>query len=329
MALFPSGRTSPTIKQLATGQSLDGRRGWEIRLGAPHAVVLLGIVTGSMVCAFYLGLASGQRAGFENAQAALLANTAKLPIPDEFRDGDSLKGNASEIYAKLSDDVQIGDLSGGAGTDQLPEVGTIKSVSEAPIVADLAKEAMPEKNIGGATLSDLIDQSEQLPSLDNSGSLAALTKPGPDSPKTLGALATAPSKSTKAEVVVQSQEKVTVAKLIETPPAKSTASVVTKKVETPPAATTAPSNSLIREVLPGGWYAQVAAPKQTKEAEHLSNKLKTAGFPVVIEKASVRGEQYFRILVGPEGSRQRAQILVQQLKGESFVRGEPFLRLVR
>ncbi len=340
MALFPSGRTSPTIKPLATSQSLDGRRGWEIKLGAVHAAVLMGIVTGSMVCAFYLGLASGQRAGFESAQAALLANTAKLPIPDEFRDGDSLKRNASEIYAKLSDTLNMHDSEGGSkdgGT--LPEVGSIKSLDDSPIIAGEGKSAEDAENIGGTTLNQILDESSDLPMADVGQQLPALGRSNSQVAKTIGSLNARNVESAakevdrnaaaaKAKQIDPPDAPLVVAKL--NPPERTAAE---KKVDESSATQTdiAPNNSksLIREVLPKGWYAQVAAPKQGRDAEHLAAKLNSGGFPVLIEKASVRGEQYFRVLVGPEENRQRAQILVQQLKGESFIRGEPFLRLVR
>jgi len=74
---------------------------WSIKLGLIQAVVLLGIVTGSMLCAFYLGLISGQKAGFESAQAINLASVAKLPIPEQYRNAE-LDEVASKVYAKLS-----------------------------------------------------------------------------------------------------------------------------------------------------------------------------------------------------------------------------------
>ncbi|MBN8550818.1 MAG: SPOR domain-containing protein [Deltaproteobacteria bacterium] len=49
----------------------------------------------------------------------------------------------------------------------------------------------------------------------------------------------------------------------------------------------------------------------------------------MIEVARVRGDEYYRVLVGPEQNRDRAQRLVGQLKRESYIHGDPFLRVVK
>ncbi len=87
-----------------------------------------------------------------------------------------------------------------------------------------------------------------------------------------------------------------------------------------------PSNS--PKIL-SGWFAQVAAPKRRSDADELSSKLKGSGFKVSIETASVRGEDYFRVLVGPEENRDQATRLVSQLKRERYLQGEPFVRMVK
>lgn len=81
--------------------------------------------------------------------------------------------------------------------------------------------------------------------------------------------------------------------------------------------------------IPNGWYAQVAAPKKMDDVNALSRNLKASGFAVVIEAAEVRGENYYRILVGPEQNKTQADILLKQLKRESYIKGEPFIRMVK
>lgn len=84
-----------------------------------------------------------------------------------------------------------------------------------------------------------------------------------------------------------------------------------------------------RGSVPRGWFAQVAAPKEREDADELAAKLRSSGFVVVIENAQVRGEAYYRVLVGPEESRNQAEILIKQLKRERYLDGEPFLRMVK
>jgi cell division septation protein DedD len=108
------------------------------------------------------------------------------------------------------------------------------------------------------------------------------------------------------------------------PPA---ASSLTRSVTDPRPGSASPG--LIRERLPKGWFAQVGAPDNRAEAERLGQNLQASGFPVVIEQAKVRGQEYYRILVGPEDTRQQAERLMSQLKREPAVKADPFIRMVR
>src|SRR5690606_24817653 len=78
-----------------------------------------------------------------------------------------------------------------------------------------------------------------------------------------------------------------------------------------------------------GWFAQVAARRKQSDAQSMARKLSDAGFPVAMEVARVRGEQYFRVLVGPVTDRSRADKLVTQLKRESYINSDPFARLIK
>jgi len=81
--------------------------------------------------------------------------------------------------------------------------------------------------------------------------------------------------------------------------------------------------------LPAGWYAQVAAPQRREDANRLAGRLRASGFPVVVETAQVRGQQYFRVLAGPEKGRNQAEQLVGQLKRERYLNADPFIRMVK
>jgi len=89
------------------------------------------------------------------------------------------------------------------------------------------------------------------------------------------------------------------------------------------------TGGLIRDTLPRGWFAQVAAPDNRSEAEALARKLQKSGFSVMIENAKVRGQEYFRVLVGPEETRQQSERLLGQLKREPGLKADPFIRMVR
>ena len=61
----------------------------------------------------------------------------------------------------------------------------------------------------------------------------------------------------------------------------------------------------------------------------MATMLSSSGFPVVIEKAMVRGQTYYRVLVGPEDDRTRGEILLGQVKRERYLTGQPFIRMIK
>ena len=99
--------------------------------------------------------------------------------------------------------------------------------------------------------------------------------------------------------------------------------------EAPAVPSTSQAPGMVKQVLPPGYFAQVAAPKRLQEAQDVARRLKRSGFPVVIETAHVRGEDYYRVLVGPEDGKVQAERLVDQLKRESYLSGTAFLRKVK
>jgi septal ring-binding cell division protein DamX len=87
---------------------------------------------------------------------------------------------------------------------------------------------------------------------------------------------------------------------------------------------------LVRRTLPLGYFAQVAAPKKLAEAEGVAKRLKKAGFPVLVESATVNGQGFYRVVVGPEDNKEQVDRLVKQLQKESLAgSSKPFIRRVK
>jgi cell division septation protein DedD len=90
---------------------------------------------------------------------------------------------------------------------------------------------------------------------------------------------------------------------------------------------TKPGSKFLKEgTVPRGWYVQAAAVTTEDEANLASEKLVSSGFPVVIEDVKIGKKQYYRILVGPESEREPALRMVEQVKREQLLKGDPFLR---
>lgn len=88
-----------------------------------------------------------------------------------------------------------------------------------------------------------------------------------------------------------------------------------------------PGSKFLKEgTVPRGWYVQAAAVTTEDEANSAAEKLVSSGFPVVIEDVKIGKKQYYRILVGPESEREPALRMVEQVKRERLLKGDPFLR---
>lgn len=62
------------------------------------------------------------------------------------------------------------------------------------------------------------------------------------------------------------------------------------------------------------WVVQVGSFADRKNAMQVVKKLRAAGFDTFLEEAQVSGKTVFRVRVGPEADRLRAQALVPQIK---------------
>ncbi|MCB0338518.1 MAG: SPOR domain-containing protein [Bdellovibrionales bacterium] len=355
------------------------KKSWEMKLGPAHAAVLLGVVMGCMVCAFYLGLASGQRSGFESAQAGSFAQAAKLPVPLDLKSFDENPLETSDIYAKLSAPVDIDSnptKGTGSQSDTLPELATIKTLSDAPLPTDLddgsSDVAEVDEDSGGSAV-DLSESDSQISAVRILGEAKNLnekkgltvakneTVPLKDlieaekSDLTLGASQDALSEDSRALLksppAIRDEDKIAMLKessksvaateqkevlenvgseaVLDTPPVLALSTSSKSDIELEASKENEGNSDFFQAVLAPGWYVQVAAPRQAQDAESLSKKLKSSGFPVVIERANVRGQEYFRVLSGPERSRSQAELLIGQLKRERYLRSDPFLRMIR
>lgn len=356
MSNVPGPKTSPTVNS----QARVGRS-WEVKLGLFQLVILLGVITGSMVCTFFVGFFSGKQIGYQTALAASQANAVKLPI--ELAKEDEKPGStelASEVYAKLHEKSAHKE----GAEEAMPNLGAIKTTDAAPIGESLGEEDAGEEgsaaegeaehaavsersgvpvheetaedvDIGGLndskgtddaheskTLKEVINEQEESGRADADSHGSVLPEVAHDEPSK--AVEKKDLHSLKGDAVsvpaVSAQHNEAVGRADSEPveeTAPPTREKEKEKEKTPPS------------TLKRGWFAQVAAPKKKSDADALTSKLKASGFPVSIETAEVRGENYYRVMVGPEENRDQADRLLLQLKRESYLKSSPFLRMVK
>ncbi len=74
----------------------------------------------------------------------------------------------------------------------------------------------------------------------------------------------------------------------------------------------------------GNWVVQVASIPNQASAAELESKLKAGGYPAFIEKAEVNGRTTYRVQVGPEADRARAEQTAARLRDKHKV--QPLIR---
>lgn len=312
---------------------------WELRLGLFQVVILLGLTMGLLTCTFFLGYFSGRQVGQDAALSANLSSTIRLPIDatdqaERIDEGESQRV-ASEVYAKLNDnniEKQPG-TDGKTQADDVPKLGAIDSTDVAPIdnipqedvaagqkgaaeksqpTADTAEAAMtvePTNVSREQLLKQVIALEESKPKEKESDDLPVKEKAAA-AQKTV--VVPTPLPTIKPTETVA---KVTPTKIAPTP----------KPTKTPKATAKAEKGEVVQK----GWFAQVAAPKKKEDATELSRQLRKSGFSVIVEVAQVKGQQYYRILAGPESSKEQAEKLVDQLKREPYIPTKPFIRQIK
>lgn len=321
--------------------SITPRR-WELKLGVIQTIALLGAVFGSLACTFYLGFSAGRTTGHEQALAASLAAAPKVSLrPDVSASEHAV--SSRDIFAKLDTQAIEADSESDQKIVQKvskdsPEIVSIP-VAEVPdvkpsepslreaVIADMALEVDESPiNANGKTLGDLTTiKNQELPVKVEAAEKLELPSNNtakvnaPINHDELKPLSETNKKQVNVDVV--EPQKPEIKKEI-----KPEAKVVPVKKEE--ANKEIPTTKIKNEVSKG-WFAQVAAPQELSDAQAIISKLKSSGFKATIENATVRGESYYRILVGPEEKKDQAERLIQQLQRESYLKGAPFLRFVK
>ncbi len=331
------------------GRSAMGtRRGetqsWELRLGRLQVVVWLGLALGSICGAYCIGFFSGRYVGFETGREVTGVEVAKLPTGDVFPE--SSPQSQDKIYDKLNSPAVMADggeaqdaavARGGMNQktprllDEKADVAVAKAPGgsaarqEQPSGNDTAREDLVNFFGEDAVGSELIIGSDAGPDVAKPSENVRMlggSKPSEVAKADAKTLPTTGVVSKDKAVDALLDERIAKARVESAKDALSSDGAV----EAPKKSDAA---SMVRKVVPSGYFAQIAAPKTLNEAEAIAKKLKRSGFPVVVEPTAVAGQSFFRVLVGPEENKVQADRLVSQLKGESFISGTPFIRKVK
>ncbi|MGB5440915.1 MAG: SPOR domain-containing protein [Gammaproteobacteria bacterium] len=83
----------------------------------------------------------------------------------------------------------------------------------------------------------------------------------------------------------------------------------------------APEKTAVKAEALRGWYVQVGSFSSEKNASRLSKRLQTSGYDAVFQKLTSKKGDLYRVIVGPERSREIAQQARDQLADEFKLQG--------
>ena len=109
---------------------------------------------------------------------------------------------------------------------------------------------------------------------------------------------------------------------VETPPAPETAPLGTIDRNEPAAEPPAPENEENTQPNPdlrvglSAWVVQLGSFSSRENADRVAKDLQAKKFPAFVEPAEINGKELFRVLVGPEIDRKRAEQMMSKLEPE-------------
>jgi len=339
---------------------------WEVRLGRLQVAVWLGLAVGACVGGYFVGFFSGRYVGFESARESSSVELPKLLASNSL--ANTANVNPNGVYDRLKAPAVLPDSGGARASAKVLDVSRDVDVAqrEEPIEGNDLKRGLAKVEPHGAALEADSGQTAPQDSPDDDifgfdesgdrvifGADEEVEEKVPSSVRMLGG-----AKGTSAQIrqdaaKQDSAKQDSLASASQKGSASSAAAILdarianarseaarvappavedrgaAKKAADSPVEKPADSSVAVKKVLPSGYFAQVSAPKKLSEAEGVAKRLKRAGFPVVVEAASVNGQSFYRVLVGPEENKVQAERLVGQLESESFVASKPFLRKIK
>jgi DedD protein len=331
---------------------------WEMRISLAQVIVLWLVLAGMMVMVFTFGYHAGREKGLRVALDENGQQTVRLPIttlvkPQEPR-ADAVLSNSATLESSAGEGVKPSEPRSQAkdGTSN-SEMASMPPLADAQLaLAGKLDTPEPEKqSLGQAETTRSIDfsKSEGFSDVTSAAEssekrkLAELEEKMSAEEKMRAAklkeeerraaeAAKIEARKAKAARVAALKEKLRAAKLEKLEEAKRAekarelaAQKAASNLKTNSNSSSLPSSDSLQP----GWFAQAAATRSEKDAVAIARRFKIAGFNSNLERATVRGKQYFRVLVGPYGSRDAASAAREGIKSAGITNGEPFVKRVK
>ncbi len=349
------GVTEATREGLSSGRASLERPAmarWEMRISMAQVIVLWLVLAGMMVMVFTFGYHAGREKGLRVALDENGQQTVRLPIATAVKPKNSdvdngnvltsgeLSSTGVEPGSDASDDAAL-MASGDAGTTppladaQLALSGKLETPEEVskPLKQEEEGRIDFSKSQGLSEVASAaeLSQKRKLAELEDSMSAeekmrAAKRK---EEERRAAQEAKLAAKKAKAERIAALKEKLRAAKLEKIKQEKQKKALAAERAAKAAIVKNEPRAASGNPALKPGWFAQAAATRSENDALSIVRRFKIAGFNSSLERATVRGKQYYRVLVGPYGSRDAASAAREGIKSTGITNGEPFVKRVQ
>ena len=313
----------------------DRQSGFELRFSLLQLVLILPVLFASVFAAYVSGYVSGKKTGFDLARSSAAAHLPGVSVQETaYADQDEAyyeqeAKSLAMLLDKLDEEPEtpagtpLSVVNAGEGVQGLAEREGEWTPLPSHDVSARARLQKPAVHVEEALLSDDSEASataeeEKAAELKR---VAAEERDAQKREEEKKAKALEEKKKRKEAEARKKEEAKKEEPVLKVVPldvaAQQDKEIAVPKVDARP-----------QDRIRGGFYAQVATVNSITDARQLLGRLQASGFRSVIETARVRGVSYYRVLVGPERTRSRAVILVDQLKRESYLRTQPFIKYV-
>ena len=276
----------------------SGKSPWLLKLSLPQVVVMWSVLAGTLAMSFLFGMYAGREQGLSSALEEYRGQAVRIPVAQPLASSE----DSQEVLAALD------EINAASGTSaEVPSIPSSGPSAGSETAGQPEFDFSPESKLSLSEAQGVKATTEaKVPKVD---------------PKDLEVfkqeIESAKSSQTKAVKPAAKTSKITL------PPQTSA-----EKIE--PVRQPIDTQRLAPLTIPkSGWYVQVAAARSHVQASKVYIKAEKAGLKMVLERAKVRGQDYYRVIIGPYPDREAAVTARAGIKAKGVSRAEPFLKRVR
>ena len=339
---------------VTNSQTLDSseKKKREISISFGQLCALWGVVAVMMVIVFFFGVHAGLDQGLKRALDEQDTATLRYPLPATKAPAEQTASLPTNGAGILAQDGFSAEPKAGASLPKEEEKFDFSGVTTSA-GSGQAGSGAPTAGLAGRTAAEILDApaattSKLQPKNELAGSISALEQDlasrQADAKIAAPVIDPAPVVEDERDEAIAKVEKLAEKPLEKPAPVKQEVARVTVKADAKAEAAAklqvakaeaarkaelkaeAAKSAATQEKFRPGHYVQVAAPTSRGESEAILRKLNRLGMPGRIVEGRVNGVLYYRVMVGPEGSRAGAEKLRSRVVRSGISGSQPFIK---